>query len=72
MLNICLCGSEAGYPHDKDCPSPYYGDNPQSIAFWKKAQKREKEKRIFLEKIRPAILDAVFQHPGLYEDITNL
>lgn len=24
-MNICMCGAGATYPHDKDCPWPYYG-----------------------------------------------
>ena len=23
-LNICCCGTQAGYPHDTDCPYPCY------------------------------------------------
>lgn len=24
-MQICLCGANAGYPHDEACPRPYYG-----------------------------------------------
>lgn len=27
MIDICFCGSQAGYPHDSRCPFPlYHGD----------------------------------------------
>ena len=45
MLNICLCGGQAGYPtsHAFDCPYPYYGNGPQSIEKWEKERKVKRE-----------------------------
>jgi len=24
VFNLCMCGAAAGYPHDPDCPFPYF------------------------------------------------
>lgn len=33
-MNICLCGSQAGYPHNEDCPYPLYRGSDQQLAEW--------------------------------------
>ena len=33
-MNICMCGTQAGYPHDQNCPWPYFGSNEQEQERW--------------------------------------
>lgn len=33
-VNICYCGSQAGYPHDRDCPRPLYLASPEEADRW--------------------------------------
>lgn len=33
-MNICLCGTQAGYPHLAWCPYPYYGNSERLIEKW--------------------------------------
>jgi hypothetical protein len=40
MLNLCLCGSEAGYPHEKDCPYPLFRASDQAWEDWRTARRR--------------------------------
>lgn len=34
-FNICLCGSQAGYPHADYCPRPYFGNDEKEIIKWR-------------------------------------
>jgi len=40
-INICLCGTEAGYPHDKYCPFPYFGGDDRMTDRWEHLRKLE-------------------------------
>ena len=42
-LNICQCGSQAGYPHAEDCPYPYFRSDEAGATKWNIAH----EKKIF-------------------------
>jgi hypothetical protein len=33
-MNICLCGTQAGYPHDKLCPYPLYRGSEEQEQRW--------------------------------------
>ena len=33
-MNICLCGTVAGYLHDEYCPYPLYHGSEQQIHIW--------------------------------------
>lgn len=33
-MNICLCGSQAGYPHKAHCPFPYFGRSEKEQERW--------------------------------------
>ena len=35
-INICLCGTEAGYPHDPFCPYPLFRGTERMMAHWDK------------------------------------
>lgn len=37
-LVICLCGAQAGYPHEKWCPFPCYGHSETKNAEWDRAR----------------------------------
>jgi len=41
-MNICLCGAQAGYPHDALCPFPYYGIDEKKQAEWMEAWRYNK------------------------------
>lgn len=43
VINICACGIQDGYPHDKDCPYPYFGKDPNELQKWIAAKKRNKK-----------------------------
>lgn len=32
--NVCLCGAQAGYMHASDCPSAYFGNDPERVQAW--------------------------------------
>lgn len=34
MLQVCLCGAQAGYPHFADCPRPLYQCSAEEEAKW--------------------------------------
>lgn len=36
-MNICQCGTQAGYPHPSACPYPYYGNAGHLITGWQSA-----------------------------------
>lgn len=38
MFNICLCGSQDGYPHRADCPYPLFRYNDTDYRKWRDAQ----------------------------------
>ena len=42
-MNICLCGQEAGFPHSKTCPFPYYCNYAKAIEAWEKAELANQE-----------------------------
>jgi len=44
-MNICLCGVEAGYPHDKCCPYPLYRSIPEREQLWRDAYERNMNRR---------------------------
>lgn len=39
-MNICMCGTEAGYPHRADCPYPLYRCSAAQEAAWEAARDR--------------------------------
>lgn len=43
-MNICLCGSEAGYPHAHDCPRPLFRCGEAEEARW--LAERERLRRL--------------------------
>jgi len=45
-MNICLCGAEAGYPHDKDCPYPLYKATHEQYQVWIQARKARRRLRL--------------------------
>ena len=50
-INICLCGTEAGYPHDEYCPFPYFGSVEKMIDRWEHLRKLEIDKARWYEKL---------------------
>lgn len=42
-MNICMCGIQAGYPHDPLCPYPYYGRNTEQESKWMDAYRAKKQ-----------------------------
>ena len=49
-MNICHCGTRAGYPHREDCPFPLYNDVPTMVTSW------EQQREIFVLKDALVIL----------------
>jgi len=50
-MNICLCGAEAGYPHDQDCPYPLYKTTHEKATreqyqVWNQARKARRRLRL--------------------------
>jgi hypothetical protein len=41
-MNICMCGSQSGYPHDDLCPYPYYGGDVKQESAWMDAWRGKK------------------------------
>jgi precorrin-3B methylase len=40
-MNFCMCGSQAGYPHEHDCPYPLYNcRSEEREREWLKARER--------------------------------
>ena len=37
-MNICLCGTQAGYTHTSDCPYPMYRSDDYSMNKWDAAR----------------------------------
>jgi hypothetical protein len=37
-MNICLCGTQAGYPHKPECPYPLYRGTDAMYEAWDKAR----------------------------------
>lgn len=37
MTNICMCGTQAGYPHPATCPYPLYRGSDDQIDQWLEA-----------------------------------
>lgn len=35
-FQICLCGTQPGYPHDSACPRPLYGGTREEAEAWRK------------------------------------
>ena len=35
-INLCMCGHEAGYPHDLACPYPLFRGTERAMAAWEK------------------------------------
>lgn len=33
-MNICQCGAQAGFLHERDCPWPLFTDDPERVARW--------------------------------------
>lgn len=42
-MNICMCGAEAGFQHDRLCPYPYYGRDEQAQAGWMAAYEGKRQ-----------------------------
>lgn len=47
-MNICLCGTEAGYPHDPTCPYPLYRPTAAQEDDWLRAR-QEMRRRLLAE-----------------------
>jgi hypothetical protein len=62
--NICLCGTQAGYPHPFDCPHPYYGDTEINVQDWNigRALIKAGFQKIGRNMYRPPIGTAVYTH----------
>ena len=41
-IQICLCGTQAGYPHHEHCPFPLYAYGPEQEAAWIEGRNRIK------------------------------
>lgn len=35
-MNICMCGTQAGYPHTQDCPRPLYRGSEADQEQWER------------------------------------
>ena len=46
-MNICYCGTQAGYPHDPDCPRPLYRATQQETEKWER-ERRERHAALVL------------------------
>jgi len=42
-VNICMCGVQDGYPHDRDCPYPLYRADSVQEQCWLDAYDAERE-----------------------------
>jgi hypothetical protein len=43
-MNICMCGSQAGYPHASDCPKPLFrATTAQEDAWWNEREAKQKQ-----------------------------
>lgn len=62
-MNICLCGAEAGYPHDECCPYPLYRAVEEREQLWREAYERNVNRR----QERPAEEDICPARPGADE-----
>ena len=45
-MNICLCGAEASYPHEPDCPYPLYRATCEQEQLWMQAQEERRRPRL--------------------------
>ena len=50
-INICLCGVQAGYPHEKYCPFPYFGGDDQMIKRWEDTRAANIEGKRWYDKL---------------------
>jgi hypothetical protein len=50
-INICLCGTEAGYPHDECCPFPYFGNDDGMMDRWDELRVAAIERKRWYEKV---------------------
>ena len=39
-MNICYCGSQAGYPHALDCPYPLFRGSERDVEEWERERER--------------------------------
>jgi hypothetical protein len=46
MINICLCGAEATYPHADDCPYPLYRYGERAARRWRFEQRARRPFRV--------------------------
>lgn len=44
-MNICYCGTAAGYPHRDECPYPLFRGTPTDELRWEEARQRRAEAR---------------------------
>jgi len=44
-MNICMCGVQAGYPHDECCPYPLYRAVEEREQLWRDAYERNMNRR---------------------------
>lgn len=42
---FCMCGAQPGYPHDPDCPYPYFGHSESEQYRWMKAKEAKQIER---------------------------
>lgn len=33
-MKFCLCGAQAGFPHEPSCPFPYFANDPRMVHKW--------------------------------------
>lgn len=51
-MNICMCGAQDGYPHDRFCPYPLYKSTDEEYRHWS-IQYQEKKTQSDYEHTRP-------------------
>lgn len=44
IINICMCGASAGYPHRRDCPYPLFRGTPGDEEQWLKDRNKRRRK----------------------------
>jgi len=44
-FQICQCGVQPGYPHDRDCPYPYFRDDAAGADRWTIERDRVRRRR---------------------------
>ena len=50
-INICLCGTQAGYTHDEYCPFPYFGSVEKMIDRWETLRASNVDRKRWYEQL---------------------